>query len=278
MPQLPSDLQASVDTIRAAIARGDFTRAGELVGLQAQLQECRTIAAAKQEVKALEAEIAAIREEINSGDFAHAAELSNLQTELHEKQHMMAAGGTGSGGSGSNGAQSVSKFANPREDLQASVDATLLKPTPLADMSVSVPLEGPEATLLVIACELHGLGPEHFLDVMVEARNIQNIWGEGACLIMFNKTPDEVCHRINREGSQISMVHFVGHGDLVDGNRYNLAFSDAQGRQVTSEQTGSLSLLQFYTEIIHKKKRKLELVFLNGCQVPPYTHTLYIHS
>jgi hypothetical protein len=183
-----------------------------------------------------------------------------------------------------------------KSEPDAKLDAPiLLKPTLLADMSVSVaptpvagmssvPLANPNATLLVIACELTGLTPrkngkpEHFLDVMVEARKIQAIWGEGACLIMFNKTPDEVCHRINREGSQISMVHFVGHGDLPDGNRYNLAFSDAQGLPVTSEQTGSLSLLQFYRAIIHKKKRKLELVFLNGCQVPPHTHTLYIHS
>jgi hypothetical protein len=100
-----ADLQASISNIRAAIAQGDFTRAGDLAALGAQLQECKNVAAAaRQELKEREAEMAAIREEINQGNYSRAGKLESLKAELDEARALAEAavamdGGGAVGGS-----------------------------------------------------------------------------------------------------------------------------------------------------------------------------------
>jgi hypothetical protein len=119
-------------------------------------------------------------------------------------------------------------------------------------MSESAFADPAGATLLIIATELK----DNPINVTKEANLIAKLYDQGKCAIYYNKTPDEICERINVKGSQISKVHFVGHG-ITGRNRYELAVVDKDGKHITSQ--------IFYNTIIHKKQRSLELIFLNAC-------------
>jgi hypothetical protein len=90
---------------------------------------------------------------------------------------------------------------------------------------------------------------------------------------MLRKSPGEVRDRINSDfPSKISIVHFIGHGDLQlrptgpcpgqAGDENCIAFADSS----TSSGYSDYSVEDFVQKVFVKKERPLALVFLNGCE------------
>ena len=108
-----------------------------------------------------------------------------------------------------------------------------------------------------------------------EAESIRRIYQAAGpdCEIMLRKSPGEVRDRINSDfPSKISIVHFIGHGDLQlrptgpcpgqAGDENCIAFADSS----TSSGYSDYSVEDFVQKVFVKKERPLALVFLNGCE------------
>jgi hypothetical protein len=118
------------------------------------------------------------------------------------------------------------------------------------------------ATLLIVTCPVFGSD----IRFLKEAQAIEAIYGKDNCEIMemgANNHPSEIYERINRPGSKISKIHFIGHGDLTSKEDENtLGMFDSE-TGVLATQYGP----EYYaSNVFHKESHPLELVFLNTCE------------
>jgi uncharacterized membrane protein YgcG len=117
------------------------------------------------------------------------------------------------------------------------------------------------ATLLIITCPVF----ERDAIFGQEAKEIAEIYGAEKCEIMdmtANNSPEEICERINRPGSCIRCLHFIGHGDLTVEDQNVCGFYDPE----TGSLNQSLTPKDYAKRIFAKASGSLDLVFLNACE------------
>jgi hypothetical protein len=130
-----------------------------------------------------------------------------------------------------------------------------------------------DATLLIITCpcSVSSNDEQHFRD---EAEAIKAIFGQSNCEIMCPKHPDDVYTRINREGSRISKVHFIGNGDLTVDAAPGLAFPKQGGEPGYVE----YKIEDYVKKVFFRERGSLDLIFLSGSETNSLGEPLHINE